>query len=282
LLAYTASLLPHYGEDWWCLSQHAFSLCEVGRVDEASEMVDRSLVLNPRNAHAAHVRSHASYEAGDRAAGHAFLKDWLKGYDRRGLLHGHLSWHVALWALEQGDTGLMWQIIDADVTPGAAKGLPINVLTDTASILYRAELAGEAVSPDRWRQVSAYAKHFFPKASLAFVDVHAALAHAMAGDSDALDSIVSNPAGPAAGLVRDFAEAYGAIARQAWTEATAHLTAAMADHARIGGSRAQRDLLEFTLLGVLLRQGHAEDARRLLALRRPALAGSAPVRGLHS
>ncbi|WP_137125054.1 tetratricopeptide repeat protein [Roseomonas sp. HF4] len=282
LLAYTASLLPHYGEDWWCLSQHAFSLCEVGRIDEASATVDRSLALNPRNAHAAHVRSHASYEAGDRAAGLAYLRDWLEGYDRRGLLHGHLSWHVALWALEQGDIGMMWQIIDADVAPGAAKGLPINVLTDTASILYRAELAGEPVSPDRWRQVSAYAKQFFPKASLAFVDVHVALAHAMAGDTDALASIVANPAGPAASLVRAFAEAYGAIARQSWEEATAHLTDAMADHARIGGSRAQRDLLEFTLLGVLLRQGHAEEARRLLALRRPALAGSAPVRGLHS
>lgn len=201
MLACTASLLPHYGEDWWCLSQHAFSLCEVGRVDEASAMVDRSLALNPRNAHAAHVRSPASYGAGDRAAGLAFLEDWLMGYDRRGLLHGHLSWHVALWALEQGGTGLMWQVIDSDVSPGAAKGLPINGLTDTASMLYRAELAGETVSPDRWRQVSAYAKQFFPRASPAFVDVHALLAHAMAGDSDSLASIVSNPVGPAASLV---------------------------------------------------------------------------------
>jgi hypothetical protein len=274
--------LPHFGEDWWCLSQHAFSLCEVGRVEEASAMVDRSLALNPRNGHAAHVRSHASYEAGDRAAGFSFLTEWLKGYDRGGLLHGHLSWHTALWALEQGDTDLMWQIIDSDVTPGTSKSLPILVLTDTASILYRAELAGEPVSPDRWRQVSAYAKQFFPTTSLAFVDVHAALAHAMAGDGDALAAIASNPSGPAAGLVRAFADAYGAIARQAWAEATAHLTAAMADHARIGGSRAQRDLLEFTLLGVLLRQGHADEARRLLALRRPALANSAPIQGLHS
>ena len=280
LLAYTASLLPHYGEDWWCLSQHAFSLCEVGRLDEADAMIDISLSLNPDNAHAAHVRSHTYYEAGDTASGLDFLQDWVGGYDRRGLLHGHLSWHCALWAMEQGDTDRMWQTIDSDVTPGAAKGLPMIILTDTASILYRAELAGERVSPDRWRQVSAYAKEFFPKGGVAFVEVHAALAHAMAGDGDALLSVISNSAGPAADLVLDFAEAYGAIARQSWADAVAHLTKAMADHARIGGSRAQRDLLEITLLGALLKLGRADEARRLLSLRRPQLADSIPVDGL--
>ena len=45
----------------------------------------------------------------------------------------------------------------------------------------------------------------------------------------------------------------------------------MADHARIGGSRAQRDLLELALLTALLRQGRAEEARHITALRRPVL-----------
>ncbi len=280
LLAYTATLLPHYGEDWWCLSQHAFSLCETSQTDQASEMVDRSLALNPRNAHAAHVRSHAFYEAGDADAGIAFLDDWLPDYDTKGPLYSHLSWHTALWALEQGDTERMWQTIDACVAPGAARSVPLIVLTDTASILYRAELAGETVSPERWRTISDYASKYFPITSIAFADVHAALAHAMAGENDALEAIIANPSGPAADLVRDFAEAYRAIAKQQWAEATVHLTKAMADHARIGGSRAQRDLVEFTLLGVLLKQGHRAEARRLLALRRPVLSRVEPVSGL--
>ena len=277
LLAYTAGLLPHYGDDWWCLSQHAFSLCETGRNDQASAMIDRSLSLNPRNAHAAHVRSHIYYETGETDAGIDYLADWLEGYDRKGLMHGHLSWHVALWALGQGDTTRMWRTIDADVVPGAALGLPINVLTDTASILYRAELAGESIAPERWCAVSEYAKKFFPKTGLGFVDVHAALAHAMAGDGEALRRIISNPAGPAGDLVGELAESYSAIANQNWAEATIHLTKAMSDHARIGGSRAQRDLLELTLLEVLLKQGQDEEAKRLLALRRPVLISTAPA-----
>ena len=44
------------------------------------------------------------------------------------------------------------------------------------------------------------------------------------------------------------------------------------NHERLGGSRAQRDLLEFTLLHALLKLGKREEAERLFLLRRPTLA----------
>lgn len=279
MLAFTSALQHHYGDDWWFLSQYAFALCETGQVDKASSVIERSLAINPRNSHAAHVRSHIHYEAGETETGIAYLDDWLAGYDRAGIMHGHLSWHVALWALQLGDIEQMWRRVDADVGPGAALGLPINILSDTASILYRAELAGETVPKEKWREVSAYASRFFPDPGLGFIDYHAALAHAMAGDGDALAKIVSNPKGPAADLVRDVAEAFGAIAGQDWLKAERLLVCCMADDARLGGSRAQRDLLEFSLLECLLKQGKTEEARRLIALRRPVLAETAPIEG---
>lgn len=282
MLAFTSSFKPHYGNDWWFLSQYAFALCETGQVDKASSVIDRSMAINPRNSHGAHVRSHIYYEAGETEIGVSYLNDWLKDYDRSAIMHGHLSWHVALWALQLGDTDQMWQRVDTDVKPGVALGLPINILSDTASILYRAELAGESVPKEKWREVSAYASKFFPDPGLSFIDYHAALAHAMAGDGDALANIISNPKGPAADLVRDVAEAFGAIAGQDWPEAERLLTRCMADDARLGGSRAQRDLLEFSLLECLLKQGKSEQARLLIALRRPVLAGTDVVKGLNA
>lgn len=280
LLAYTTSLAPHYGDDWWYLSQQAFSLTETEQTARAAEMIEQSLAINPRNANGAHVKSHIHYETGETKAGTAYLEDWLRDYDRSAVLHGHLSWHVALWAIEQGDPDRMWQMVDDSVTPDVAQGMPINILTDTASILYRAELLGEKVAPERWTKISDYAKQFFPKTGIGFVDVHAAIAHAMAGDSDALKTIEANARGPAADLVREFAQAYGAIAAQNWAEATTILTSAMSGHARIGGSRAQRDLLEYTLLQALLKQDRKGEAQRLLALRRPVQAGTRPVVGM--
>ncbi|WP_424969694.1 tetratricopeptide repeat protein [Dinoroseobacter sp. S76] len=280
ILAYTAALLPHYGEDWWCLSQYAFALCETGALDPADQCIDRALALNPDNANGAHVRSHIYYEAGEPARGISYLGDWLAGYHREGYLHGHLSWHAALWALEQGEAEVMWARIDADIGPSASAGLPINVLTDTASLLYRAELAGLPVAPERWSEISRYAAQFFPESGLGFVDIHAALAHAMAGNGEAMAKLLEAPNDLTGDLVTPIAAAYLAIARGDWAEAAALLTSAMADHARLGGSRAQRDLLEISLLGALLKLGKDTEARRLLALRRPALDASRLVHGL--
>ena len=56
----------------------------------------------------------------------------------------------------------------------------------------------------------------------------------------------------------------------------------MAGHERIGGSRAQRDLLEFALLGALLRSARTEEARRLLILRRPVHATAPPLAELRA
>lgn len=279
-LAYMAKLLPHYGEDWWCLSQYAFALCETGNLDAADLYIERSLALNPRNANGAHVRSHVYYETGDIDLGVAYLTDWIGPYDRAGYLHGHLSWHAALWALEQGDTQTMWHRLETDIRPDVSQSMPINVLTDAASLLFRAELAGVDVPQDRWNEISAYALRFFPKTGIGFIDIHAALAHAMAGDGDALMQIITTPNPSTGDVVTPLAEAFRALAQQNWAEATSLLVGAMGDHARLGGSRAQRDLLEFALLAALLKQGKGEEAKHLLALRRPALVGTQAVHGL--
>lgn len=280
LLAYTSSLLPHYGEDWWMMSMHALSLCETGQLDASRSLMERSLALNPRNANGAHFKAHAQYEAGETTAGRAYLIAWLADYDDRAVLHGHLQWHTALWALHQGDVDAMWQAVDTGIAPGAAKGLPINIVTDTAAILYRAELAGLSVDPDRWRALSDYAAQVFPNTGQSFADLHAALSHAMAGQGDRLAHIAETATGYAGDLVKPLARAWGAIARENWTEAQNELIAVLPTAERVGGSRAQRDLLELTYANVLMKQGLTDEARRSLATRRPVLAGAPPLAGL--
>ena len=279
-LAYTSQLLPHYGDDWWLLSMHAFAQAEAGQVGPAAKTIERSLAGNPRSAHGAHIKAHIHYEAGETDAGIAYISDWYRDYPGDGPLHCHISWHIALWALEKGDLGRMWSTIDAAVAPGAAWGPPINVLSDTAAILYRAELAGVEVAPERWQAISDYAARFFPKPAIAFADMHAALAHAMAGNAEALARVREEAVGPAADLVSGLAEAFAALSDQRWAAAVTLLTQTMSDHARVGGSKAQRDLIEYALLNALLKLGREDDARMLLALRRPLKADAHAVRGL--
>lgn len=279
-LAFLARLAPHYGEDWWFGTQFAFAQIEVGQADRASRTIKRALDSNPRSAHGAHVRAHVHYERGESEAGLLFLREWRQDYDRQGALHCHISWHVAIWTLERGDAAAAWRVIDDGVRPGKAWGPPLNVLTDTASFLHRAELSGVATQPERWREVSEFARQLFPNPGIAFADVHAALAHAMAGEADALAKLIAQPAGPAGEVVTALAQAFEAFARQDWAETIALLAPVMATHERIGGSRAQRDLLEFTLVAALLKHGRADDARLMLATRRPKKARARVVAGL--
>jgi len=269
LLELMDALATAYGEeDWWFLSMRAFAQVECGHIDQALTNIERSLARNPLNAHAAHIRGHVFYESGEREPGLSYLSDWWLRYPKEGQLHCHLAWHVALWQLELGHTQEAWEVYHAHLKPGASWGPPINTLSDSASFLFRAELAGEARRPELWREVSTYALTAFATPGVTFADVHGALAHALAGNGEALALIERSAAGPAADMVSALARAFAALNRGAWQEASASMLPIIASHERIGGSRAQRDLIEYALIVALLRAGEAEAARAYLGQRR--------------
>jgi hypothetical protein len=241
--------------DWWFQAARAFSQCEVGQLDAARVNAERSLAQRPRNAHGAHIRIHVDYECGDDAAGLAWLSRWLDDYPQAGAMHGHLSWHKALSALELGDSDAARRVFDTQVKPYAAWGPPLNVLTDASSLLLRAELLGAQRPLDEWQILAGYAREQFPNPGLAFVDAHAALAYAMVGDSEALARLIAGARGPAADVVITLARGFEAFAQGHDAQALEHLWPLMATHERLGGSRAQRDLIEQTVLVAQRRSG---------------------------
>ena len=280
LLEYTEKLLPHYDDDWWMMSMHAISLCETGQTFKSMELMENALRLNPRNANAAHFFAHILYEENEVSAGRGYLNAWMPNYDKRSMLHGHLSWHQALWALYDGDESEMWSIVDSSVSQENTSSLPINALTDTASIYYRAELAGFTVSKERWLKLSYYASEKFPIMGQSFADIHVALAHAMAGNESDLNKIICGNAGFAGDIVPPVAKAWSAIANGEWLKAKEELDVISGDFHRFGGSRAQKDLLEFTHVNVLLRLGEKELAKKILSKHRPAISKTAPIVGI--
>jgi tetratricopeptide (TPR) repeat protein len=285
-LAFLEALRPHLAEDWWFQSVYAFALEELGRLDEARVEIERSMAVNPRGAHGAHIKVHVLYELGEDRAALDYLDSWLPAYPREGLMHCHISWHVALFALMLGDTARAWRTYEAQVHPGGAWGPALNVATDAPAFLWRAELAGQARSPRLWNEVRDYTLKSFPKAGIAFVDVHRALACVATDDRDGIADIVAEleqraAAGrsPTGDVVPRLASGLAAYGRGDMARAIAALEPALAETVRIGGSRAQRDIIENTLLAAYLKDGRAVDARRLVAAhtdRRP----SVPVAGL--
>ena len=274
-LALLEELAPHWGEDWWFLGYLGWAYIETGEVAAGARLVERSLALNPRNAHAAHQRVHGFFEAGDAAGGADFIGDWLAGYDRAGQLHCHLSWHSALFELARGNGERARAIYLDNIRPSVAQAVPMLVLADAASFLWRWRFYGATPPLDQeWAAVAAHAQRHFPRASLAFADLHAAFAEAAIGDQDGLQiriaglqSLVRDGRLPPGEVVPALAAGAAALGRGDDAEAARVLEATLGELARIGGSHAQREVFEDLLIVAYLRSGQSAKAAALLRSR---------------
>jgi hypothetical protein len=181
---------------------------------------------------------------------------------------------VALTALALGKVERAWEAYRSGVHPGGSWGPPINVVSDAAAFLWRAELAGEPRRPELWREAHDYALRSFPKAGVPFADVHIAVACVADGDFATLERLVGEmrdriAAGKFApgSVAPTIAEGFAAYAKNDWNAAIRDFEQALPETVRIGGSRAQRDLVEHTLIAAYLKAGRADDARALIARR---------------
>ena len=280
-------LAPHYGDDWWFGAHHGMALSEVGQVDRARPILEASYAAHPRNGYIAHSIGHLHYETGDHAGAIAFLRGWLPGYPKAGRLYGHLHWHLALSELQSGNVEEGFRLY-ADAFAAEEYHAPARLkLTDGAAFLWRAELAGHPRDPDRWRALHAFAQAVAPRPGMPLADWHVVLTQAVVGDGAGLAARVEAmaamtgagryPAGPA---ITALGQAFAAMVRQDFAAAIDAIELIMAERERIGGSRAQVDLVEATLLKAYLGAGRFDAMRSLVAARRPGAAGS-PVAGLH-
>ncbi len=285
MLALLESVAPAYGDDWWFLGAHGFARTEALGWKAGAPLIERALALAPRNAHAAHAWAHVCYERGADRDGTAFVAGWLPEYPKAGPLHCHLSWHQALFELALGRPEAALVLYEASIRPGASHCAPFSTLVDSASLLWRRELAGAPRWADAWSVVAQHARVSFPAIGIAFADLHCAVALAAAGDTEGVARWVGLlregveqgrvPAGPVVPVV---AEAMDAFARGRYEDVVRALAPVVEQLVRVGGSRAQRDLFEHTLLAAYLRAGRTADARALLA-RRIDRRPSVPVAG---
>ena len=214
-------------------------------------------------------------ESGDAAGGAAFLEAWLPDYDRAGQLHCHLSWHLALFELARGNSERARAIYLDSIRPSVAQCAPMLSLANSASFLWRWRLYG--ITPpleQEWDEVAAHARRHFPHASLAFADLHAGLAEAATGDGNAaeariagLHSLAEEGRLPPGKVAPALCAGTAALARGDDTEAAQVFAAAIADVPRIGGSHAQREVFEDSLIVAYLRCGQPTKAAKLLRAR---------------
>ena len=133
----------------------------------------------------------------------------------------------------------------------------------------RAEMAGEPRKPELWRELADYAGKWFPKAGLGFLDLHTTLVYAMANESEKLATYIAEPRGATGDMLQPMGRGFAAFAAGDWNRAATEIEPLLPLHERLGGSRAQRDLLEYTVVVSKLKAGKAAEARDQIRKRRP-------------
>ena len=261
----------HYGEDWWFLANYGWSMSENGQVAKGRATTERAFALRRHNAYAAHALLHAMFEDGSIDDADGLVTQWIGSYDRAGILYGHILWHQALGALETGDASKALAIYADVLRPEVTAAPPLNAMSDCASLLWRLQAYGHAVPKQLWTDADQYARRYFPKPSLPFVEMHMALLAAATGDQVALEERLQAieqrlregrlPAGP---VVPSVCRAMNAFANEDYAVCVADLEGVLDEVVRIGGSHAQREIVEDTFIVALIRAGNLKRAQARL------------------
>ena len=269
-VAFVERLASAYGDDWWYHSALGFTYHEVGRYDESRRLSERSLAQYPGNANASHNIAHVCYETVDNDGGVALLTDWLGGYDRRAPFHCHLAWHLALFELQRGRPERSLAIYEQDIAPSSN---PRLAMIDGSALLWRFGLYDYEKGPLPWRPLAELATRV-TRPGFIFGDVHAALAYASAGDGAALSALTAGlealhaKGHPIAGTVAlPLVRGVAAYVDGDFAGALALMESVDSEIHRVGGSHAQWELFEETMVVCLLRLGRLAEAQRLIRRR---------------
>ena len=272
LLSMLKPLKSEYGEDWAFLGQYAFAHHETGYFDDSLKYAQSSLAIRPDNGNASHSVAHVFFETGDPDGGADFLGDWLEGYDRRGPFNVHLSWHHALFQLATGRPENAVSLYEDQIRPSVVKK-NLGSLADSASLMWRMKIYGDG-QPAPWKEVREIALPAAESPGPAFRDAHAALAFAAGGFTEELGRMIDG-LGEAAGggnalaseVTLPLVKGIEAFAHGAYEDAADNLDGLVEQLPRIGGSHAQREVFEDTVLESYIRSGRYDKAQDLLSTR---------------
>jgi tetratricopeptide (TPR) repeat protein len=273
-----ARVLPEWRDDdpltGYVWGHRAFGLEETGDYAAAEAAAREALRRNPGDAWAAHALAHVFEMTSRLDEGVAFLTashdDWRHAH----FMAGHNGWHLALYLIELGRTDEVMAGFDRHMAAALKNDATLDRV-DSASLLWRLELEGVDVG-DRWAPVRRAWRPHLHDHTLAFNDLHLALA--AAGDPafagqlrDSLDAYASEADGDnavtMAAVGRPLIDAMLAFGEGRFAETVEAILPIRLDVWRIGGSHAQRDVVDLTLITAAERAGDRRLARALLAER---------------
>ncbi len=250
---------------------YAFGLEENADYRQAEARARAALDYNPRDVWSVHALAHVFEMEGSPQDGVKFLtasaSDWSGSF-----FAIHNWWHRGLYHLELGEISEALALYDGPIRAGRSTEW-LNVV-DAAALLWRLSLFGVDVT-ERAAKLAADIDGLVASPVYVFNDWHAVMAFGLAGDHARNDLVVAANRHLAAPTNRDAAERAGLALLEAFSafaagrpDRTIDLLIDIRPRANaVGGSHAQRDIIDLTLIAAAARAGDDALARALVTER---------------
>jgi len=245
----------------------AFGFEENGTYDRAEELALSALAENAADIWAVHAQAHVFEMRGDPRKGAEFLSstlpDWGSSY-----FANHNWWHKALFHIDLGELDEALATYEEHVHLDDPQ-VWLDVV-DAASLLWRLDLFGV----DCARRAEPLAQWFSTKIEeviYAFNDWHMAMVFSLANRDDLLDALIAANRSRAVGSNRRVVDSVGLAVMETFArfgraehDLAAHELLALRPRAfALGGSHAQRDVLDLTLLAAAAAAGNDQLVRAI-------------------
>lgn len=256
------------------LGMRAFGLEETGDYARAEASGRKAVELEPRDGWAQHAVAHVMEMQGRRRDGIIWMRTSPETWSKESFFAVHNWWHLALYHLELGDIDEVLSLFDGPIY-GARSGVVLDMI-DASALLWRLQLRGVYVG-NRWNAVADKWQPIAAAGTYAFNDAHAMMAFVGAGRTAAAQSVIE---AQREAMQRDddnarFTSEVGHAVTMAikafgdgnYAETVRLLRPVRNIANRFGGSHAQRDILDLTLIEAALRAGDWQVAAGLAAER---------------
>ena len=267
--------MPSYGILY---SFYGFGLEELGDYARAEEVSREAAELEPYGYWPHHAVSHVLEMTGRPSDGLTWMAEreplWCGKANTNRV---HIHWHKALFHIELGDYEAALALLDGPIRSTLR---PVGTsLCNATALLWRLEMLGFEPG-DRWQDYARLWQARANGATSVFNDIHAALTLLKAGDDDGFAALrrgmletasagtEQSPAWRELGL--PVVDGLSAFVKGDYAKAVELLLGSRFSLARMGGSHAQRDVIEWTLTEAAVR-ARQRDVAVALANERSAL-----------
>ena len=269
------------------LGMHAFGLEETADYARAERQGKTAVELEPRDGWAQHAVAHVMEMQCRTHEGIAWMRTDPDAWSTDSFFKVHLWWHLALFHLELGEIDEALALFDGPIH-GDRSTMVLDMI-DASALLWRLHLRGVELG-QRWSTVADGWLPLSRAGNYAFNDVHAAMAFVGARRPAAIAELLQTQQ---AVMQRNddnqaFTREVGypltlaleAFGQEAYDDTVRLLRPLREIAHRFGGSHAQRDLLDLTLIEAALRAGQHNLATALCAERLPSRGHSPLTRQL--